>query len=67
MQHHSFRVGDRVVTNKPLSGIPVGAVGTVVRVYISVAGCYDIRLDNCSTVHLMYEADLELSALGADD
>ena len=68
MQRHSFHVGDRVVTNKPLSGIPAGTTGTIVRVYILVAGCYDVLLNGDPTPHLMYEADLNwLSGTDTDD
>ena len=68
MQHHSFHVGDRVVTNKPLSGIPAGTAGTIIRVYISVPGCYDVKLNGFPTSRLMYEADLNrVSGMGNDD
>ena len=68
MEQREFSVGDRVVTNKPLFGVLVGTVGTVVKGFITMPGCYDVLFDGFSMSRLVYAADLDLArAVGSDN
>ena len=60
LQDHRFQSGDRVVLNKPLATIPVGSLGTVVRIYRSITNCYDVQFDAFRALHAIYGVDLDL-------
>ena len=62
MHPHRFQIGDRVVLNKPLLGLPTGTVGTVVMVYLSTTGCYDVQFDGDSELRVMFGPDLDASS-----
>jgi hypothetical protein len=58
MQYRRFSTGDRVVTNKPWLGIPVGTVGTVVTVSRFPVGCYDVHFDGYGELCVVFGPDL---------
>jgi len=59
MQDAHLHIGDRVVTIEPLShAIPMGIIGTVIRVYLSLSDCYEVRFDSVLTPSMVFGASV---------
>jgi hypothetical protein len=54
----SLHVGDRIVTRHMLGGISPGS-GTIVGIFGTAPGFYDVRMDEVSACHVIHVSEIE--------
>jgi hypothetical protein len=63
----SLHVGDRIVTRHMQDALSPGQSGTIVAIFSTAPGFYDVRIDTIDACHVIHVTDLEPlreSALG---
>jgi hypothetical protein len=59
-----FHVGDRIVTRHMIEGIPPGSAGTIVAIFYTAPGFYDVRFDRGNARHVIDVAELKRLSAG---
>jgi hypothetical protein len=67
MDDPPIHISDRVVAKKLLPGVPVGSIGTVVLVFLSAPGYYDICFDGSAGPCVIHRAAREPLPVASTD